>query len=216
MQVGGRGGRRRRDGTALVAPAPPLANDYPEHGPGPCPLWLLLHYDEHGHGPCPCHAPPAPPAPDVAGPSNWAGPVAMDVEPVTPPARPLTVAGLRRHQSRSPSTIAARRSAPARRIVTDPELTAPPPLPQPAAVPRRHVHASEAANCRPGLRRTWLRVPMETRRVASPTATPGQAAAAARTPPPMRTGPRPLAGLSMPWGRGLARALDSAGNGANR
>jgi len=56
MQVGGRGGRRRRAGDAVVAPAPPPANECPEHGAGSCPPWLLLYYDEHGHGPCPRRA----------------------------------------------------------------------------------------------------------------------------------------------------------------
>jgi hypothetical protein len=56
MQVGGRGGRRRRAGDAVVAPAPPPVNECPEHGAGSCPPWLLLYYDEHGHGPCPRRA----------------------------------------------------------------------------------------------------------------------------------------------------------------
>ncbi|CAD6238691.1 unnamed protein product [Miscanthus lutarioriparius] len=68
---------------------------------------------EHGYGP-PRRQRLSPSAPDVAGPSNSAGPVVMDVEPVLPmPTSSLTVAGLRR-RSRSPPTIVARRSAPSR------------------------------------------------------------------------------------------------------
>ena len=130
---------------------------------------------EHGHGPgpCPLRAPPAPLAQDAAGPSNWAGPMAMDVvEPAPPrPTPSLTVLDLRRRRSRSPPTIAARRSAPTRlpphtrgeasssRTIDVPELAAPPPPPQPAAVLRRRVHTGDAANRRPGLHPTWLRVP---------------------------------------------------------
>lgn len=114
----------------------------------------------------------------------------MDVEPATPPARSLSVAGLRRRRSRSPLIIMARRSAPARHIINDPELTAPPPPPPPtqsAASLRRRVHASEAAAA------AWVFVGpgsvflTESRCVASRTATPGQAGAAARAPPPTRT-----------------------------
>jgi hypothetical protein len=48
MRVGGHGGCHRRAGAAPVAPAPPLANDWPEYGTGPCLLWLPLYCDEHG------------------------------------------------------------------------------------------------------------------------------------------------------------------------
>ena len=147
MRVSGRGGRRCRAGDAVVAPAPPPANECPEHGPGPCPPWLPLYHNKHGHGPCSRRALPAPLAPDVAGPSNWAGPMAMDVESAPrAPTPSAAAAGLRRRRSRSPSTIAARRSAPACRIIADPELAAPPPPPQPTGAPRRRVHAEEAAN----------------------------------------------------------------------
>jgi hypothetical protein len=81
MQVGGRGGRRRCAVDAPMAPAPPQGPVCPEHMPGPCPPWLSPFHVEHGHGPCP---PLVPPAPDVVGPSNWAGPTVMDVEPALP------------------------------------------------------------------------------------------------------------------------------------
>lgn len=151
MRVGGHGGCCRV-GDAPVAPAPVCA----EHAPGPCPLWLPRFCPDHGHGPC---APP-PPAPDVVGPSNWAGPAAMEIEPaLSAPTPSFTVAGLRRHQSRSPLTIAARQYAPARRIITDTELAAPRPPPQLAEASRHHVHAGQAANRHLGLRRTWICVP---------------------------------------------------------
>jgi hypothetical protein len=153
MRVGGRGGRRCQATDVLVAPAPPTGPICPEHGPGP---WLPWFCVEHGHGPCP------PPTPVVAGPSNWAAPEPM--EPTSPTLTPsFTVAGLRRARSRSPPTMVARRStltrgdASSSRAVDD-APTPPPPPPSTAPIPRR-VHAGEAANRRPGLRRTLFRVP---------------------------------------------------------
>ncbi|XP_066342772.1 uncharacterized protein [Miscanthus floridulus] len=159
MRVDGRGGRHRHATAAPVAPTPPKGSICTDHGPGPCPPWLPRFCVEHGHGPCP------PPAPEVTGPSNWAAPEPMEVEPAPTPS--FTVAGLRRARSRSTPTTAACRSALTRlpalargevsssRALDD----ALPPSPLPTAPIPRRVLAGEAANRRPSLRRTWLLVP---------------------------------------------------------
>jgi hypothetical protein len=83
-----------------VAPPAPLGPVCPEHALGSCPPWLPRFYPDHGNNPCISPPPPAPAplAPDEAGPSNWAGPAAMDIEPAPrmPPPSFTTVCLRRR------------------------------------------------------------------------------------------------------------------------
>ncbi|CAD6256983.1 unnamed protein product [Miscanthus lutarioriparius] len=221
MRVSGRGGRHRHSTDAPMAPAPATGSICPDHGPGPCPSWLPRFCVEHGHGPYPS------PAPEVAVPSNWAAPEPMEVEPAPPTPTPyFTMVGLRRARSRSPSTTAARRSAPTRLpVLARGEISssralddAPPPPPLPTAPIPHRVQAAKPPTAAPACDRPGSASLTDHRRAASPTATPGQARMAARGTSPhtrLRAAP-PCQPKHLEGGGSAVRLLESVGNGAIR